>query len=460
MSNELQKEPIVRAALKVGVSGVRGIVGEAFTPQVAAAFAQAFGVFVGRGSVLVGRDTRPSGPMIERAVIAGLQSVGCQPICAGVVPTPSLLRRVHVLHARGGIAITASHNAAPWNALKFVDRRGVFLSAALAEELFDLYHQKNFRLVPEAEIVSPLLDDSTVQDHFDGVAAAVNVEAIRARRFRVAVDPVNGVGALVTETFLRDHLGCEVVMVHGDPHGRFERSPEPLPEELGALSEAVRLHRCDLGFAQDPDADRLAIVDERGEPIGEDYTLAFAVRQVLSAHARGPVVVNLTTSRCIEHIARRYDCEVIRTRTGEIHVVEEMLRRGAVVGGENIGGVILPNVHPCRDSYGAMALVLEMLASGPRGVRDWRNALPRCFVQKRKIPIRGPEAAGLMRALRRAYADRPLNLLDGVWIDFDDGWVSVRRSNTEPVLRITAEGDTTESAARWADEVRSVIERS
>ncbi len=448
----------VRAALKVGISGVRGVVGEALTPQVAAAFAQAFGTFVGHGPVLVGRDTRPSGPMLEAAVTAGLQSVGCTPVRLGRVPTPSLLRHVPAAGARGGIVISASHNAAPWNALKFADRRGLFLTPALAEELFDLYHQQDFPLAAEPEIREPREDETAVRGHLEAVAAYVDTAAIRARRFRVALDPGNGVGALHAPDFLRERLGCAVTVVHGEPHGRFEREPEPLPEHLGALGEAVRRDGCAIGFAQDPDGDRLAIVDETGAPIGEDFTLAFAVRQVLAAHRRGPVVVNETASRVIEGIAAEAGCAVVRTRTGEIHVVAEMLARDAAVGGENIGGVILPAVHPCRDSFGAMAIVLEMLATGPRTVRAWRDAFPRTAVAKRKVPVRGPEAPAVLRELRRRYADRPLRLLDGVGIGFGDDWVCVRRSNTEPILRITAEADTAAAAARLAGELAEAAE--
>ena len=450
----------VRAALKVGVSGVRGVIGEALTPQVAAAFAQAFGTFTGRGPVLVGRDTRSSGPMIEQAVTAGLQSVGCEPVRLGRVPTPSLLRHVPASGARGGIMITASHNAAPWNALKFADRHGLFLAPSLADDLFDLYHQQDFPLVGEAEIRAPRDDDAAVREHLDAVAAYVDAGAIRARRFRVAIDPVNGVGALSAAAFLCDRMGCEVVAVNDTPDGRFAREPEPLPEHLGALGEAVRGAGCDIGFAQDPDGDRLAIVDETGRPIGEDYTLALAVHQVLTVHGKGPVVVNLTASRVIERIAADAGCEVVRTRTGEIHVVQEMLARGAVVGGENIGGVILPAVHPCRDSYGAMAIVLELLASSSRTVRAWRQAWPRMSVARHKVPVRGPEAPAILREVRQRYADRPLNLLDGVWIDFGSGWAAVRRSNTEPIIRITAEAGTPEEAMRLGEEVRQVAEEA
>jgi len=436
----------VKEALKVGISGVRGVVGDSMTPRVAASFAQAFGAFVGRGAVIVGRDTRPSGRMLERAVVAGLQSVGCRPRLAGVVPTPSLLMAVAETGARGGIAITASHNGEEWNALKFVDRDGQFLSPARADELLDLYHQRDFALAAESELPTETALSDAVERHWTKVAAFADVAAIRRRRFRVVADVCNGVGALHTESFLGETLGCAVTIVHGAPSGRFERDPEPLPQHLDALCRAVRAAGADIGFAQDPDGDRLAIADERGAPIGEDCTLAFAVRHVLATRGRGPVVINLSTSRAVEEVARAAGCPVTRTRIGEIHVAAEMRRQGAVVGGESNGGVIVPAVHPCRDSYTAMALTLELLAHTGRTVSELRAELPAYRVARRKLPMDAAAAAAALRALRRRYADRRPNLLDGVFIEFDDGWVHVRRSNTEPVVRITAEART-ESAA-------------
>lgn len=447
----------MREALKVGISGVRGIVGDSMTPRVALSFAQAFGAFVGRGTVLVGRDTRPSGRVLERAVVAGLESVGCRPLLAGVAPTPSLLMAVPTLGARGGIAITASHNAAEWNALKFIDRDGHFLSPARADELLDLYHQRDFPLAAESDLPAETPAPDVTASHRARVAAWVAASAIRARRFRVAADVCNGVGALSTEPFLREELGCDVVVVHGDPSGFFERDPEPLPQHLGALSRAVVEHRCDIGFAQDPDGDRLAIVDERGVPIGEDYTLAFAVRRVLESRGVGPVVINLATSRAVEEIARAHGAPVIRTKIGEIHVALEMQRRGAVVGGEHNGGVILPAIHLCRDSFTAMALALELMAATGRPVSALRAEMPSYQVVRRKLPTTAASAAEALRGLRRRYADRSPNLLDGVFIEFPEGWVHARRSNTEPVLRITAEARTEVEAAALADRIASDV---
>jgi len=447
----------MKEALKVGVSGVRGIVGDSMTPRVAVSFAQAFGAFVGRGAVVVGRDTRPSGRMLERAVVAGLQSVGCRPLLAGIAPTPSLLMAVAETDARGGIAITASHNAAEWNALKFIDRDGQFLSPARADELLDLYHQRDFAMAPESDLPpeTPLPD--VAASHLAKVATYADADAIRRRHFRVAADVCNGVGALFTEQFLCDMLGCAVTVVHGAPSGLFERDPEPLPQHLAALSRAVVAGHCDVGFAQDPDGDRLAIVDERGVPIGEDYTLAFAVRQVLETRGKGPVVINLSTSRAVEQIARAAGCPVTRTRIGEIHVAAEMRRQGAVIGGESNGGVIVPAMYPCRDSFTAMALALELMAATGEPVSALRAQIPGYRVVRAKVHRTPAESAEALRRLRRRYAERHPNLLDGILIEFENSWVHVRRSNTEPVLRVTAEAPTEAEAAALAARLVSEI---
>ncbi len=443
----------MRETLKVGLSGVRGVVGESFTPQLAASFAQAFGAFVGRGAVLVGRDTRPSGLMIERAVIAGLQSVGCKPVLLGVVPTPTVLLMTRHTAARGGIVITASHNAAEWNALKFADRHGLLLGVDRAQELSDLYHQQDFPLVPESELPAPAPQPFPVEHHFNQLMAYVDHAAIRARRPRVAVDGVNGVGALYSPLLLGSFLGCEVVPVHDTPSGVFQRDPEPLPHHLGALCEAVTRHGCDVGFAQDPDGDRLAIVDEQGRPIGEDLTLAFAVQEVLDAHERGPVAINLTASRAVEDVARARGCDVTRTRVGETHVARAIGEVGAVVGGEHNGGVMVPRIHNCRDSFTGMALVLELMARTGRSISSLRAEIPRYEVVRRKLNARPERAPEALRELRRHYAARRMDQLDGLFIHFDEAWAHVRRSNTEPVVRVTVEARSAECAERLADEI-------
>lgn len=445
----------MKETLKIGVSGVRGVVGESFTPQLAVSFAQAFGAFVGEGPVLVGRDTRPSGAMVEWAVIAGLQSVGCKPVIAGVIPTPSLLFRVRHERARGGIMITASHNGAQWNALKFVDRRGLFFDAIHAEELFDLYHQQDFPYVGESALRGAVQRESAVDPHFEKVADYVDAAAIRAAGLRVAVDCCNGVGAIHTRPFLEQRLGCRVTTLFDAPSGCFERDPEPLAEHLGALSAAVTAERCAIGFAHDPDGDRLAVVDETGQPIGEEITVALAVQSVLTHHGTGPVAATLSSGKSIQRVVEAAGASLTSTRTGEVHVVETLLRIGGVVGGEHTGGIIIPAIHPCRDSYAGMAVILERMALTGRSVSDLCQEIPRYCLVKKKIPIGAEEAPRILRRLRNRYEGHRLNFLDGLFVDFGDRWVHVRRSNTEPVLRIIAEAPTGGESAALIDEVRA-----
>ena len=448
----------MKNTLKVGISGVRGIVGESLTPQVSAAFAQAFGTLLGGGPVVVGRDTRASGVMIEKAIVAGLQSVGCQPILLGVVPTPTILIATALTGAQGGVAITASHNAAPWNAMKFVGSNGLFLNAARTEELTDIYHQANFSLVNESEIAEVSYMDNAIDAHVERILNYVDRERIRQKRFKVAIDCCNGVGALHSAAFLEEGLGCEIVTLLDQPTGNFEREPEPTPENLTLLSEAVVKNNCDIGFAQDPDGDRLAIVNEKGEPIGEDLTLAFAVRQVLNAHAQGSVAINLSTSKCVENVAREKGSEVVRTQIGEINVTETLLKIGAVVGGESSGGVIVPAIHPCRDSYTAMALALELMAVEEKTVSALRAEIPKFALVREKLTIRPDQASAILRALRWHYEGEKVNLLDGVYVDLDDSWIHVRRSNTEPVIRLAVEAPTLEKAQILAKDLRERVD--
>lgn len=442
--------------LKVGVAGVRGVVGASFTPRLALRFAQAFGTYAGRGQIVVGRDTRPSGRMIEQAVVAGLQSVGCRVRLAGVVPTPTVLVLTRSLGAHGGIAITASHNNVEWNALKFIGRDGMFLRGEPVAELLDIYHQEEFSLVEESGLFRARVIEDPMGPHLEPVVAYVDRDAIRARALRVAVDCCNGVGAIYTRPFL-EGLGCTVETLHDEPTGRFARPPEPIPEHLGELGRRVVAAGCDVGFAQDPDGDRLALVDEQGRAIGEDLTLAFAVRQVLCRHERGPVAMNQPTSRCVEDVARSLGSEVIRTRTGEIHVAAAMLEHGAVVGGENSGGIIVPRIHPCRDSYIAMALVLELLAGEGKTVSALRAEVPAYALARGKVPVRPDQVPTVFRELRRRYRDHKISLLDGVGVDFGDRVVHVRRSNTEPVIRYLVEGRDPAAAAALAEEIRGLI---
>jgi phosphomannomutase len=437
-----------RLSLKVSVSGVRGVIGESLTPRLAARFAQAFGTYLGGGKVVVGRDARSSGPMLQEAVTAGLLSVGCRPVDAGLCPIPSFQVLTKALQARGGVSITASHNPGEWNGLKFVGGAGFFLDRPRFAEFIEIYHQGEFALVRAEKMKPAAREEEPLRPHLERLLAALDADLIKRGRFRVAVDCANGAGAALVPEFLR-RLGCRPVLVNAVPHGRFERPPEPVPENLGALGRAVRARRADVGFAQDADADRLAVVDEAGRPLGEELTLALAVKRVLSSRAAGPVVVNLSTTRAIDDIAAAAGVPVFRTRIGEINVVEEILDRGAAVGGEGNGGVIWPAVHPCRDSFTAMGLVLELMAATGKAPSALRREIPVYHMVKDKVSGTAGRAHAIGKALRKKYAGKgEVVTLDGVKVVFADSWVHLRPSNTEPIIRVVAEARTRAEAAR------------
>ncbi len=439
-----------KSTLKFAVSGVRGVVGEGMTPRLAGQLGAAFGGYQGMGRVVIGRDTRPSGAMIADATIAGLLAVGCQVIDIGVVPTPTVQLMVREMGASGGIAVTASHNPSQWNALKFINSEGVFLNQAEARELFNIFSQGNFEYVSEDKIRDVVISTNAFATHAKRVLKTVDLRRIAARKFRVAIDCCNGVGAVWSAKFLRE-LGCKVFTINDSPDGVFKRNPEPTPDALGELAKLVVSKKCDIGFAQDPDGDRLTIVDNTGRILNQQMTLVLALDHVLEAFP-GAVVVNLQTTHLAEKIAKECGSEIFYAPVGEINVVQEMRERGARIGGEgNCGGVIWTRVHSGRDSYSAMALLLEMLALSKSRLSDIVDSMPPCFMESQKIAMAPREAMLVVEVMRRKYEELDIITIDGLRINFEDGWVLVRFSNTEPVLRLTVECESeTECASRIA----------
>lgn len=440
-------------SLKIGVSGVRGVAGESLTPQIVTSFAAAFGTYTGVGSVVVGTDTRPSREMVSQAAMAGLLSVGCAPIHLGIVPVPILQHFVRQEKTVGGICATASHNPAEWNALKFFGADGTIIRPNQFTELLDLYHQGVYARVGSSDIPEVITDDSAPRRHREEILGAVDADAIRKRRFRVAVDACNGAASNVARDFL-EALGCEALELHTDPDAPFPRAPEPTPDSLGDLCRLVRESGADGGFALDADADRLVIVDEHGEALSEDFTVALVARHVLHRDP-GPLVVNLSTSRMLDDIAAEFRCPIYRTRVGESHVVERMQESRARIGGEANGGVIDPRLNLCRDSFVAMAWLLEALAVEASSVSALCGRISRYHMVKEKLPCRPRDVAPWLRLLRYLFRDEELDLTDGLKVLWPDRWLHVRGSNTEPVVRITAEASTDRDAKEL---VRSVFE--
>lgn len=425
--------------LIMSVSGVRGVVGQELTPLVALQMAAAYGTWLGQGPVVVGRDSRPSGPTLQAAVSAGLTGVGCQVIDLGVASTPAVALMVGQHQAKGGVVITASHNPVAWNGLKLLTGEACPPPPEQAEEVFGIFAQQRFAWADVNRLGEQRSDQSAADRHVSAVVERLDAERIRREAFRVVLDSVNGAGC-VEGRLLLERLGCRVVHLNGDPTGRFAHPPEPLAENLPELGQAVRQHKALIGFAQDPDADRLAIVDEEGTYVGEEYTLVLAAWRMLERQP-GPLAANLSTSRMIDDLAERFagPCEVFRTPVGEANVVAAMQARGCVIGGEGNGGVIWPAVVPVRDSLVAMGLVLELLATTGKPAGNLVKALPAYCMAKRKLQVDRAAVGTAIEAVQRAFADQQVNISDGVRVDWPDGWVHLRASNTEPVVRLIAE---------------------
>lgn len=435
--------------LMVSVSGVRGRVGEALTPEVVTHFAAAFGAFsLARSkstAIVVGRDSRVSGPMFHSAVVAALQSVGARIIDIGMAPTPTIQLAVEHHHAAGGLGITASHNPVEWNALKFIGPTGLFLDGEEGKAMRAWLD----RPIPRASwdrlgVVER--DAAAIQRHVDAVLALpfVDVPGIRSRKFVVALDTCHGAGSVIMPALL-EALGCEVHAINLEPHGRFHRPPEPVAENLGELGDLVRRSGAVVGFATDPDVDRLALVSERGVGIGEDWTLALATRVVLGQR-RGPVVTNLSTSRILDDVAGRFGITVERAPVGEVNVATKMRAAGAVIGGEGNGGVILPELHLGRDAPVAAALVLQLLHETGGTLSAVVDSYPAYRIVKDKLDRPDASLEVVYEAMRKGFPDASADTQDGLRLSWVDRWVHVRPSGTEPIVRVIAEGPTEEDA--------------
>jgi phosphomannomutase len=444
--------------LKVGVSGIRGVVGEFLTPALATALGQAFGTWVGRGTVVVGRDTRITGPMLQHAVQCGLLASGCEVVDVEVLPTPTIQMYIGATRARGGIAITASHNPPEYNALKLFNGEGLFFNNYERSELIDLWHQSAFEHAPNESMRSIRYEpDAPKRLHFRRVLQHVDVDAIRSRRFKVALDAVNGAGSVMTPAFLTDELGCELVSIWTDPSKPFPREAEPKPEVLTEISRLVREQKCDIGFALDPDGDRLAVIDETGNVLEPDDVLALAVEAALE-RLPGDVVVNLTTSSAIDDIAARFGRKVYRTPVGEANVVERIQAVKAVIGGEgSSGGIIFPAVHLCRDSFSGIAMFLGRMAATGLKISELARNLPRYERKMDKAAYRHGQLTAIMQQLEDVFPDAARDRTDGLRLVWPDSWIHVRSSNTEPVLRFAAEAKTAERLDRLWTQLRSSI---
>ncbi len=447
--------------LKLSLLGVRGVVGEAFTPELVVSFAQAFGTYVEDGPIFVSRDTRTSGQMIRSGVLSGLLSTGYEVVDLGVCPTPAMELVVKRHKGAGGVAITAGHNPAEWNALKFVSPAGHLLNAYQGQELLDVLHQGEFTRAAWDGLKPLRRDSSAVPEYVAALVGLFDREAIRQRRFKVAVDCCNGACTTSTPLFL-EALGCELVAINAEAGRPFPHDPEPNPDNMNQLRAMVRASGADIGFAQDAEGSRLGIVTEKGDPLSEEYTLCIAADIVLGTGC-GRVVTNVCTTSAVDDIAAGHGARVERAKIGEPHIVEAMLFSDACLGGEGSGGVVLPALNHTFDATAVMGTILEHMARTGRPVSDLATAVPRYSMIKENIPCPPDRAANIMSRLRETMEEEP----EGASIDFTDGilarrereWVHVRPSMTEPVLRVIAEAPTSAAARAIADGVSSRVRR-
>ncbi|MHC4636881.1 MAG: phosphoglucosamine mutase [Planctomycetota bacterium] len=447
--------------LIISISGMRGIIGENLTPSIAAEYACAFGTFLKNEApdkksftVCVGRDSRPSGQMISSAVIGGLCSVGITVIDLGLVITPSVGIMLRELDCDGGVMITASHNPIPYNGIKLLLANGMAPPADKSNLIKEIYMGKHFGFVNSADCGKVDLNFQTYDLHIGKVLSLVECELIASKKFKVVLDSVNGAGGPITKKLLAE-LGCESIAINDEPSGIFEHTPEPLAENLTGLCDVVKGKNADIGFAQDPDADRLAVVDENGRYIGEEYTLALAAEFVLN-RKKGSVATNLSTSRMVDDIARKAGCEVFRTPVGEANVASAMIKNNCVIGGEGNGGVIDLRVGPIRDSLVGIVFILQLMAERGKTVSQLVEQIGGYYMSKDKFKADQSQAQKIMDRTKALFTQAKLDTSDGCRFDFEDGWLHLRTSNTEPVMRLIVEAKDKAAAQKYIDAVLSI----
>ena len=445
----------------ISVSGIRGVIGSAFSPGMALDFVQAYAAYLKRSNpqpvVLLALDTRPSGAMMRHAVLAGLIGAGCKVRDLGVVATPTLQLAIPTQGADGGICITASHNPVEWNALKFFQPSGMYLDKAMGEQVIELYNSKDFSCGSWAEMGTVEMDTEATARHIEHVLGLVDVEKIRARKFKVVLDACCGAGGVISPTLL-DALGCDVTVINGELTGLFPHNPEPLNENLVQLANAVKMHGADIGFAHDADADRVAVVTDDGQPIGEDYSLVWAVAHVLKNRGRGPVVTNLSTTSAVEAVAKMYDCPVYRTPVGDANVSGKMLECGAVIGGEGNGGVIWPEMQLGRDGIAAIALLLEYVAGEGVSSSAVAASLPHFCILKTTHDFPRERVPQLIQWLKVKEKGVEVDERDGLKLIWENSWVHIRPSGTEPIVRLILEAPTRPEAERLENAFKQEIE--
>ncbi len=439
----------------ISISGVRGIVGETLTPDVVTRFSAAFGTFCKGEKVVVGRDARASGSMLKDCVTAGLRSAGCDVIDSGTVTTPTIQYLVKERNAQGGVAITASHNPIEWNAMKFIHKTGIFLDQEQARKLIGIYEKNNIKYVPWHKIGKNYGESEGARKHAEHVLKSIDTDSITASQPTVAIDCCNSSSSEILQILL-DRIGCTTIAVNCERDGTFHRGPEPTPENLEALSRVVRENDADVGFATDPDGDRLSIIDEKGNPAGEEYSLTLATQLVLQER-QGPVVTNVATTKAVEDVASSHGCEFARAPVGEVNVVKKMMELGAVIGGEGNGGVINPSIQYARDAPAGMSLVLQGMCDFEGPISQLLSTLPEYHMIKEKIQFDPTNWEMLLNGLREHFRGQDIDLTDGIRVTRKDSSIYVRKSGTEPLVRVICEAKDEMEASRLTDQTTQLV---
>ena len=440
------------------ISGVRGLIDSHLSSEKIKAYARAFHTHIDQGLVFLGRDSRPSGEDLLNAFTEELIRLGRDVIICGIVPTPTVQFMVEKSEAAGGAIITASHNPIEWNGLKFVRSDGTFFNSKDCEDLFECVDRDDaLESASEPGLFFP--DQNSILKHSIHTIelSCIDLNAIRNRKFKVVIDAVNGAGSEALPLLL-EHLGCEVISIHCEGNGEFKRGTEPLPENLGDLRKTVIKNEAHVGFAVDPDADRLAVVNEKGQALGEEYTLVLAAEgYIKNKQSKETFVTNLSTSLALEKMAELNNCTVERSAVGEINVVQKMIEVGSELGGEGNGGVILKEAHLGRDSLVGAAMVLNRMAQDNIPLSQIHAALPQFYIVKDKINLDAIEKDAVLEKAKFVFTDAEVNTIDGVKFTWEDSWIHLRSSNTEPIMRIYAEGLSIRIAQGLVDKIKKTI---
>lgn len=448
------------STLMVSISGIRGIIGDGLEPEVIVKYTNAYADFIGQGKVVVGRDARITGEMVNQIVTGTLLAKGLDVIDIGICPTPTVQYTVKTLNAQGGIAISASHNPNQWNALKLLNSTGQFMSPDEHQQMKQ-YLEKQSKSVAWENIGKRTVYTEGLTNHIKSVLSLpiIDLERIKSRKFKVLADCVNGAGAYCIPDLLKQ-FGCEVIEMNCEKTGIFPRLPEPLPENLVETMKAVKEYNADFAVVVDPDVDRLVLITDKGEPFSEENTITLAADFILNK-TRGNVVVNLSTSRSVEDVAKKNNSSFYRSPVGEANVVQKMKEVNAIIGGEGSGGVIYPALHYGRDALVGIAFTLQYLSDSGKKLSEIKELLPKYFIAKKKIDLKTVSPDEVIEFLLKKYSKNKINTEDGLRIDFEDHWVHFRKSNTEPIIRIITESKTEkyseELSEKYFNEIKSLM---